>query len=206
MNFLLCLLLFLFPPIQETIPNGPFTYPGSSIREVIVLDPANSPLLEKAYENLQNELSLDNSEWEILQITSLYVRQQIFDLSLCDKKRVHSLIQRNYPNEQSPSISLETFLKEKTGICRHIALTTTYLIDRLIKDGWLIGTAFLIRENLFNERHAWTLLLSEEGAWHLDSFWNVLENGKTPSGFSHLCKKYGKDVMDRQKNRWENDH
>jgi len=192
LSILLCL---------ESIPEGSFLYPGSKPREVISVDPARSPYLSRAYEKF--EITEDLSEEQILNCLLHYVREELFDLNLCNKWDLINLIHTLYPDETEPEIPLDEFLKHKTGLCRHLALTTTYLIDRLIKDGWLQGNAYLIRENCPTGRHAWTLYLSEEGAWHLDSLWGVLENGKTSAGFSNLCDNYGKRNMYEQKKRWE---
>ncbi|NGX60388.1 MAG: hypothetical protein KR126chlam3_01561, partial [Chlamydiae bacterium] len=85
----------------------------------------------------------------------------------------------------------------------HIALTTTYLLDALIEKKKLKGELFFIREQTPFGRHAWTLLLTETAAWHIDAYWGIIENGKTDAGFARLCQKYGKRVMERQKLRWQ---
>lgn len=203
MNLILSAIFFLHPIIQESIPEGTFTYPGFHPREIILVEPERSPLLEKAYHEIESKLKETSSEQEILEITSRYVREVLFDLNFCNERKVSSLIQTLYPDESEPEISIETFLEQKTGVCRHIALTSTYLVNRLIKAGWLKGEALLIRENCPTGRHAWTLFLSNDGAWHLDSLWGVLENGKNSAGFSELCNKYGKRTMNDQKKRWE---
>lgn len=195
MNFLLASIFFLAPIIQEAIPDGPFFYRGAHPREVILLDPADSPLLEAAYWDLVEQLSSSFSEVQILQVTSLYIREKLFDLTLCNEQSVRRLLEALYPDEKEPEVSLETFLEHKTGVCRHIALTSTYLVDRLIKEGWLQGEARLVRADCIMGRHAWTLFTSPEGSWHLDCLWDVLENGKTGAGFSRLCQKYGRKTI-----------
>ncbi len=195
-------LLALFPSIEKTIPEGPFIYPGLHPREVIFVDPENSPILDTVYKDLKKRLSSEYTEKEILQIISLYIREEIFDLNKCNPASLTLLIQELHPEEDEPEISLDAFLQEKTGLCRHVALVTTYLVDRLVKDEWLEGETFFIRENLPDQRHAWTLFISEEGAWHLDALWGVLENGKSDAGFFRLSKKYGRRTMEGQKKHW----
>lgn len=204
MNLILPIALLLLPAIEEQIPEGAFVYPGAGPREVILVDPEHSPLLEKAFVGLKEQLCDDFSEYQILQTTCLYIREEIFNLDDCNEWSVQKLIQSLYPDEKEPQISLEAFLEQKTGVCRHIALTATYLIHRLIKEGWLEAEALLIRANSPYGRHAWTLVLTEAGAWHLDCLWQILENGKTSAGFSKLCHNYGKRTMDEQKKHWEN--
>lgn len=203
MNLILSALLFLTPIIDEAIPEGPFRYPGSRPREVIMVDPENSPRLDQAYRELEQRLE-GLTEEQILETVFWYVREELFDLSLCNERLVQLFIHSLYPDETEPEISLETFLEYKIGVCRHTALATTCLVDRLVKEGWLDGEALLIRANCPTGRHAWTLFLSEEGAWHLDSLWGIFENGKTGAGLSKLCDNYGKRIMNEQKKRWEN--
>lgn len=202
------LLLFIclqFSPIQETIPDGSFSYPGLNPREILIVDRKNSPLLEKSYQDLLASLKERKMEKEILLHLLYYVRETLFDPNLCNMENVATLIQALHPDELEPEIPLDFFLKQRTGVCRHMALTTAYIIDRLISDGWLKGQSLLIRENIPSGRHAWTLFLSEEGAWHLDASWGFLADGKTEEGFLHLCQYYGKQVMLKQNKRWSSD-
>lgn len=200
MNLLLSLLLLTtFPEIDEKIPAGPFCYSGATKREVIVVDPEHSPLLKKACEDLQNAITGD----AILQ-TYTFVGDHLFDINSQTGEKVHQLI-RNFGDENC-EIPLDAFLEEKSGVCRHIALTTTFLLQTLIDQNILEGEVFLIRDMTPFGRHAWTLLLTKDAAWHLDPFWEILEDGKTGAGFSHLCKKYGERTMQRQKARWEDAH
>lgn len=196
------LLLAALIAIDEGIPEGPFCYPGKHKREVITFDPQSAPLFEQAYQTLKNRLIGLTSEQEILLETVDFVQRDLFDLPECTNQNVIQLIL----HEGMGEIPLETFLREKKGVCRHLALTVTLLVDSLVRDGTLSGKALLIREDLLWGRHAWTLYLSESGAWHLDAFYGIMENGKTRAGFSLLCQKYGCDAMMRQQARWEHDN
>lgn len=198
---ILFFITLLLPVLQESIPDGPFQYPGSRPREIIVVDPDASPLLDRAYENLP--IGEGFSEEQIVEAVFYYVREELFDLNLCNPWDVRRLIWSLHPDETEPEMALDVFLENKTGLCRHLALTSTYLIDRLIKEGRLQGEVYLIRENCPMGRHAWTLFISNAGAWHLDSLWGVLENGKTSAGFSRLCDNYGKRIMYEQEKKWQ---
>jgi len=180
---------------QEAIPDGPFSYPGINRREVLLVDPENSPILNEAFADLKNQLEKTFDEREILLTTFYFVREHLFDLDRCTEKIVAELIQQF--TGQEPEISIEIFLEEKIGVCRHIALVTTYLLHRLNLEGWIEGKALLIREQIPSGRHAWSVFISESGAWHLDPYWGIFENGKTRAGFCHLCQKYGKRAMER---------
>lgn len=202
MTFFLSLLLaWNFPEIVEAIPEGPFCYPGKNPREVICVIPKQSPLLEIAVNALITRLHNGMSEQEILSITMQFIKDELFSSDNCNETALQQLIASFEGNE--PEISLEVFLREKTGICRHIALTATYLLDQLSKKNILNGTAFLIREDTPFGRHAWTLFLSKTSSWHLDVCWGILENGKTKKGYTVLSRYYGKEVMIKQKQKWE---
>lgn len=195
-------LLFLaFVVLEERIPDEAFCYPGKYDREIITFHPESSPVFEKTYQELRNQLWYGQSEEEILLTTVNFVQQEAFNLALCTNPQVVKMIIGDGRKE----IPLDAFLEKRQGVCRHIALCVTLLIHRLIEEEVLHGTAYLIRENLPWGRHAWTLFLSEKGAWHLDAYYGVLENGKSRAGFSSLCQKYGKEVMQRQSRRWKND-
>jgi len=198
MTLFFSLLLLFFPPIEEVIPEGPFSYPGKSSREVIIVDPNHAPLLEEATQTLFQQVEKD-----ILNNVISLIQEELFDLELSNEIELWELLGKQ---ETFPEVSLEVFLDAKIGVCRHFALTASYLIEQLIREGVLKGEVFLIREDTPFGRHAWTLFLSEHSAWHLDAYWGVLENGKTDAGFSKLCHKYGMRVMQKQKLRWENEH
>lgn len=200
---MICLtMLFLLsslPHLEEKIPPTSFAYVGRSPREEITYDPENSPLVEQAYQTLKEGLSGKFSEKEILISVQNYVGQTLFQVEKCTEEQTATLIQAI----SNPQIPLDAFIKEQTGVCRHLALCTTLFLDRLVKEGWLEGEVFLIRDMTPSGRHAWTLFLSEKAAWHLDPFWGVLANGKVENEFNRLCHLYGKQTMETQKKRWE---
>lgn len=201
--FLVFLFLYSLPAIKEIIPEGPFCYPGESPREIIMIDPENSPILNKACDKILSEIAPEMSEKEILATTLKYLKNHLYHFEDCNEQALSTLLS-SY-EDTSPEIPLEAFLREKKGVCRHIALTTTYLLDQFIKKDLLQGKVFLIRDNLAQGRHAWTLFLNEKCAWHIDAFWEVIEDGKTEKGFATLCQKYGKEVMQKQKKRWNDE-
>ena len=186
----------------ETIPEGPFCYEGQQPREIITVDPIASPLLNEGYQKLLGQIGAEDSEEEILRKVGHFVCNTLFSLDLCTEENTKQLIESVAPLAKEPEISIETFIDAQTGVCRHLALASTYLTNRLIDEGLLKGTCFLIRDQTHGGRHAWTLYLSGTGAWHLYPLWGFLENGKTEEGFIHLCQRYGKRTMERQKKRW----
>lgn len=195
-------LLTHFAQLGETIPEGPFQYRGKLPREIITCDPAHSPILEAKYKEWVEEVRGANGEEQILHQLLTYLRAKTFSIEECTPAKVIRWIETNYKESKEAEIPLDAFLEARLGVCRHTALTTTYFLDRMVKEGRLQGKPFLIREELPFGRHAWTLLLTEQGAWHIDTLWGVIANGKTKVGYQRLCSLYGKGVMERQKLRW----
>ena len=196
MSALILFFLSLFPLIEETIPEGPFLYRGKAPREVLVIDPGNSPLLDLAIERLLELLPNPCTELEVIETTHRFIREELFDRENSSPEAISHLIQIE------EEIPLERFLEERMGICRHFALTTTLLLDRLTKIGKIEGTAMLIREETPFGRHGWTLFLTETSAWHVDPYLDILKDGKNEKDFLSLCQKYGKRTMEKQKVRW----
>ncbi len=190
MSLLLATLLLL----QDQIPDVPFTYEGKEPREAILFDPSEAPRFDAAYQALVRQLPENADEREILATACEYVHDRLFEIDQCTPEAIEARQGEQYP--------LDYFLEKKIGICRHFALTTTLLVDRLIKDEILIGTTLFIREETPQGRHAWTLFLSEKCAWHLDPYWGFLLNGKEENDFLGLCQKYGKKTMENQKKHW----
>lgn len=163
------------------------TYSGLSPRETIIFNSEDSPYFDRAYEEMKGSLREEDTEQEILTTLLFYVREKMFDPARFSLEKVHELV----ATQSSDTISLDTFIQEKTGVCRHTAFATSLMIDRLIQENILTGRVFLVREELFCGRHAWSLFISETGSWFVDAFWNLMENAKNQAGLTTLLQKYG---------------
>ena len=205
---------------------------GSSTREVILLDPKNSPALEAKYEILRQQLdTLARSQnvplapEQVLKHIMTFVRVNVFpscrdhDLventdKLVNKARVdkkHELTEnRDNPGLPIPLMPIDDFINAGLGVCRHHALVTAYLMDRLTKEPvgkpYLEGTIQHMRDNVPGGAHVWTTFIPRANPnqlpqkWHLDTLWGTVENFATPEGFASLKRSYG-DAIDRQQNR-----
>lgn len=189
-------IFFLVSLLNETLPKGPVAYVGKGPREIILLDPDNSPLLKQAVDSFIMQLPKHIPEEEIINELVHYIAYELFDPSLCNEDFVFSFI------SEKKEMPLEAFIEAKAGICRHIALTTVYFLEKCVEKDVLDGKAFLIREDIPSGRHGWALFLTKNSAWHIDAYWGFAIDGKNSSGFKRLCQKYGKRVMDKQKTRW----
>ena len=186
-------------------------------REILVLNSTQSPELAMHYTQFRKLLHSGMTTFDVLHVLKDYVRKQIFpscllqNMSLVDAvilpsisldgdlestvsrmvdqaRKTHlTVTNTKNPSTLIPIMPLDDFVKSQIGLCRHHALTTAYLIDRLLseKDPLIEGTVQHIRGNLdgpFNGAHSWdTLIPKQKGKaspekWHLDTFWDELFN------------------------------
>jgi hypothetical protein len=106
-------------------------------------------------------------------------------------------------------ISIDDFIKANLGVCRHHALVTVYLLDRLLTETnpLIEGTVQHIRGNLdgsIRGGHIWTTFIPKHtsGAslekWHLDTYWDRLVNFADDEALKKLKRDYGIEMMDDQ--------
>lgn len=182
-------LLIALTPMDETLPDGSFSYPGQNRREVILFDPDNSPHFDAAYQRLTSQITPEMEEVEILQTVGELI-ETLFDREKGSPQSIYSFA-------GTREVPLDAFLEEKIGICRHYALVAALFLKRLSNEGWIDGEARLIRRDIPDRRHGWCLFLSEDHAWHFDPLWGILEDMRTETGTLRLYQRYGKKAIDR---------
>jgi hypothetical protein len=165
-------------------------------RELFYFDPTNSPLLEAHATTLISLIPENASTLHKLDCVLDYIRATIFELKTCHEGAVKKFIQRR------KLISIEEFIQNKIGVCRHLAFVSTYLLDQLIEHHLLSGKVHYIRDIIPQGGHAWSLFIDFTGKmWHLDPLWNVIQSLSDPAEFEILCDLYGQAAMERQLNR-----
>lgn len=201
----------------DDFSTRPLAFIGShpTSREIIYLDPSNSPLLENHYQEFRSQ-AFGNS-LQILHALKTYIQNTVFTSSLLktfftewisSSDRTLDDFTRTHEDAYIPVISIEAFIEKKVGVCRHTALVTTYFLDRLIKDGLLQGKAYLVRDLIASEHanggHAWSLFIdADKQAWHIDVLWDVIKNINDPFNYQFLCSLYGENAMDYQVQRYQ---
>jgi hypothetical protein len=197
-------------------------------REMITLDP-NSLILNRCYddffhaikEHCKNSKSTHLSMEIIMPILKKHVRNQIFP-SCTDKsvvKNVDNFVKKykqdnpdkciTVRNDSIPIISIDEFIEKGLGVCRHHALITAYLLDRLIQEqgGKLVplGIVQHMRDNLDKGgAHVWINFTEvSKRKWHIDTLWNLgLEFTNPKSKISKfLAEKYGPKTMKNQRDK-----
>ncbi len=195
-------------------------------REVISLDPDNSPTLEESYRRLLHYLEGNaRSLQDVLEMASSYIRHEVFSPPLCGDKKVADFIkqwvfQSGRPRtdftltteaELFPVVPLEDFVRAKSGVCRHLALAFAYFFDKLQKESSLAhllpqGACYLVRDDIpvrgDSGHHAWNLFVSNDQSqiWHVDSTWEVIKNFSTDRAI--LNRLYSEEVIGREIKRY----
>ncbi|MCB1119548.1 MAG: hypothetical protein KDK65_06275 [Chlamydiia bacterium] len=176
---------------------------STASREILLLDPNDSPKLAAHYEHLQKQIGEETDTEVILKKVAQYIQKEIFPgtkvESLINRARQthQTTTHRDYPEQKIPLIPIDTFIENQVGVCRHHALVLAYLLDRLKQDGKLDGTIHHIRDAVQGGAHVWVNFIPRHKAgeshakWHLDSLWDVLENYATQLGYENL-RIYGK--------------
>ncbi len=145
-------------------------YLGSAGHEAAVVDDEKDSELKNVYQKLMERLNIKAAEYgeiknHILREVWGLVREVMpYNSDWVDQ------IQQKYP-EPHQKIYLSVFLIHHDnsgeyggGVCRHQALLTAYLLERLCKDGFLGGTVSVDRNVIKGEGgHAWVRYTNSVG-------------------------------------------
>lgn len=160
-------------------------------REVIAYNPAEMFHLTSCYERFKSQITPTHSQQELLVQLVAFIRTAVFDLNLCSESKVRRLV------GDKRLISLDTFVAAQTGVCRHFALATGYLIEKLLDEGFLEGKHHWIRATIPGVgRHAWNLLRSNSGDWLIDSYWGIVSDLTNPIQRAASLSLYGDCVIE----------
>ncbi|MBS0653735.1 MAG: hypothetical protein JSR39_09480 [Verrucomicrobia bacterium] len=204
---------------------------SSSGREVIALNPKNSPLLNAHYNHIVAYLKSQAghlSEREVLTYVKDYIRNymlfrstepdlvRLTDQLVADFRRERPAQSLDYEQSnywsrgtttvQVPFIPIDHFIEKGIGVCRHHALIAAYILDRLTYEEppLLKGAAQHMRDNIPFGAHVWTTFINESGAkWHIDTLWDRIEDFSDPVKLQELALPfaYGGDAMRNQVRR-----
>jgi len=130
-------------------------YLGAFSREAIIVDDSyENSFLAKTYGALLNNFSDKNGELFFENEDEL---ERVFNLVKVllpyDSKTV-GYLNRRFGFNNDVKVSLDFYILNKAGICRHQALFCSYLIEKLIDDGHIEGKVSVDRNTLLNAGHA----------------------------------------------------
>ncbi|MBS3904255.1 MAG: hypothetical protein KGZ39_02890 [Simkania sp.] len=162
-------------------------------RETLYLEQNNSPLLAAHYENWKQGLSSKETDLILLDL-SCYLRNQVFDLRFCHRNIIESIVHQN-PSEE---ISIELFVQQKAGLCRHFAFAAYYFLEKIRLEGILpIDSIQLVRKILsihgVQGKHVWLCisLNNENRSFHFDPFWGMVIDSTVSDAKEILRDTYG---------------
>lgn len=195
-------------------------------REVLFLDPNNSPLLAKHYTQFRQTVNSQMTTEQVLKELMRYVRTEIFPScnhtqgleakvdEMVDKASATypTVTNAKYPWKKIPIIPIDDFIKADLAVCRHHAFVVVYMVDRLLTESnpLIEGTVQHIRGNLDGRvqgAHIWATFIPKRktGAmiekWHLDTLWDRLVNFADEEVLKMLKNDYGVEMMDDQMRR-----
>lgn len=186
-------------------------------QELVILDPS-SPFLNKVYDDIkeliQADLGPSPEPNAVINYTMGFVRAALIPqeaklTSGALKARVNDLVKLAKETPETPSyhktpaFTLDSFIREGIGVCRHHGLLMAYLMDNFIKDGLLEpGTVFYHRDTLEGERgHAWAMykpIQADQEQYKIylvDSMWRDEALDLMVTIGDNSLNKYGESVI-----------
>lgn len=138
---------------RDTRINGG-VYVGAGEREAVVVDDLKQPELIEAYRTLLGRIQGRDT-----------VLRSVFDLTkqlLPYNENTVEQITGGFEPDQK--VGLSVFVRAKGGVCRHQALLSGYLLEKLKDDGVVRGTASIDRNYVPGEGgHAWVRYKNSAG-------------------------------------------
>jgi len=134
---------------------------GEGEREAIVVDSQKYPKLRQLYEKAKQKASVDNK------VQRDRVLKAVYDIVLDampnkDYNKTVQLLDK-YKIWNDGKITLDIFINEDAGVCRHKALACGALIELFKKDGYVRGKPSIDRNSSVIGGHAWCRYTSFNG-------------------------------------------
>lgn len=188
------------------ISSHPIASCGSSTtREVILLDPENSPVLNAKYQDLVDRLlelkkskGMALDEEVVIKFVIGFIKESVFPENIKSKhhENIYDLINSISSDEtifkgdvrvvskanriaKVPFIPIDCFVQMGLGIYRHHALVLSYFLDRLTKETketqFLSGVVQHMRSNVERGAHSWVIYVNKQQQFHVDSLWDIFK-------------------------------
>lgn len=168
-----------YPMVSQTTRNFNqkiYSVGSTEGREYIELDP-NSKQLNELYANLRKEISKQNPPLSIIDMLKKIaeVTKSLFEIR--DEKRLHAFIQDQL-RSSNPVVSLDSFITNRIGVCRHHTLLNAYFLSRLSQDQLIKGEVIHHRQDIVGGAHTWNIFIDHKNeptkVYSLDSLWNEI--------------------------------
>lgn len=135
-------------------------YLGQGQREAIVVDSKKYPMLNELYREAKEMATVNGVVQKDKVLSAVY---KTVEEHLKPNERAVDLLLIKYGVENDGKVSLDTFIKEKVGICRHDALASAALLEHFKKDGYISGKASVDRNATNAGGHAWCRYTNSAG-------------------------------------------
>lgn len=141
---------------STSIDNG--IYVGGVSREAIVVD-GKSAIMQQTYKDTLSKLyeKAANSESNILDLhTALKtILHEVQEVIPSNEEKTNYI---GYTYRGDKAIGLSTYLEKGAGVCRHQGLLAAFIIENLIKDGFMSGNVGIERNEIKGlGAHAWAI-------------------------------------------------
>lgn len=142
-------------------------YEGTYGGEKIVVDLENSPFIRAALETIKRTIT--NTEGRPDKDLAMdAVFQYVKENMAYDQDKVDEIFRVDGDGKDGKKISLDVFVENKAGVCRHQALFAGALLESLKNEGILTGQVSVDRNEMkINEKdkdgHAWTRYTTSRG-------------------------------------------
>jgi hypothetical protein len=134
---------------------------GKHQREIITVDYRNSRVLQDLYDRVSQKAAASGKITEESAIDAVYdVVKAVYTKK--SSKAVNALLKRHGIGPDEP-ISLDEFVKEGTGVCRHMAMTVGVILEKYVRQGYLRGEVSVDRNTDVRGGHAWVRYTHEDG-------------------------------------------
>ncbi|CAF24551.1 hypothetical protein [Candidatus Protochlamydia amoebophila] len=166
---------------QFAEPEKPLVSCGSSAsREMILLDPQNSPALNDKYNQFEQLIMKfmrakgkpNLSPKELLILTNYFMSTIVFPKDSLANERINKLVANSqndaaiYKINSQPCIPIDVFIVNQVGVCRHHSLVAAFFLDKFIQthpDIGFTGKVQIMRDELVKDNrvigaHAWITL------------------------------------------------
>ncbi len=148
------------PIIGKDMPVEGGVYLGAGAREAIVVDEKYGELV-RIYKRVREELEKESGKGAL----SGRIFRKVFDIVKeelpFDQKKVDGEVAQFNGDTK---VALDHFIQKKAGVCRHQALLTAYLFQKLKQDGIVQGSASIDRNAVSGKGgHAWVRYTNRVG-------------------------------------------
>ncbi len=134
---------------------------GQCQREAIVVDSSKSPLIRKLYDGAKSRATQDGVIMKNTLLRAVY--DTVAEAMPTQDYRAVKEIIRRCGVERDGKISLDVFLEEGVGVCRHDALACAIVLELFKREGITHGKASVDRNCSFLGGHTWCRYVNSVG-------------------------------------------